>query len=169
MSFYQTSTPLRFSTQNPDVSTQQNIQFLRSGFQQPDSVDSLTDLNGNGLTYTAAQFLNRYIVRDNLGGSTSNDTTPTALQIITALNNDQWIRATSQDKNPLTVRRGFYFDVTVYNEDSADDVVIGPGSGVTIGAVTTVTINPGKIGILRVLVTNTTSGAEEVYISVLSA
>ncbi len=169
MSFYQTSTPLRFSTQNQDNYSQQNIQFLRSGFQQPDSVDSLTDIYGNGVTYTVAQFLNRYIVRDNLGGSTSNDTTPTAVQFITALNNDQWIRATSQDKTPLTVRRGFYFDVTVYNEDSVDDVVIGPGSGVTIGVVATVTINPGKIGVLRVIVTNTTSGAEEVYISVLSA
>jgi hypothetical protein len=164
MSYYSVRNPNNFVTQDPNILTQQSIQFLKNGFQQP--FEEI--IEGADVTYTPEQFLKRYIVRDNLGGATSNDVTPTAADLIEALNNNQWIKRTNQLNQDVTVQNGFYFDVIIYNE-GADDVVITGNTGVTIGIISSITINPGKIAVIRVIVTGITAGAEEVYISVLSS
>lgn len=168
MSFYSVQNPSKFVRQNENTYTAQTIEFLRSGFQQPDSIDSLTDITGGAHTYTPAELLNRYIVRSGLSANPTTDTTCTAEDLIQALNNDQWIRKTAQDSAPRPVRRGFYFDVSFYNEDATDELRITGGTGVTIGVAAYISVPAQKLVVVRVQVTNTTAGSEEVYISILT-
>ncbi len=164
MSFYQTSTPLRFSTQNQDNFTQQNIKFLLSGFNQPSSGTSLQSYTGaSGITYSASSFVDaQYIVRSGAGSVTDN--TPTAAQIVAALNANQWIRQLGQDSDAKTVSSGFNFQVLI-NNTSSNSVTLGAGTNVTIG--TAITLTNAKVTVLKVIVTNATSGSEAVYISQL--
>jgi hypothetical protein len=53
MSYYSVKNPSKFVTQNPDVNTAQSIQFLKNGFQQPSGKNSLAELSGNDIDYTA--------------------------------------------------------------------------------------------------------------------
>jgi hypothetical protein len=163
MSFYQTQNPTRFTPQNPNVVSTQHIQYLRSGFNQAYPVE----VSGDDVTYTPESLVvNRFITRVGLTG-VSSDVTPTAAQIIEALNKDQWIRQTSQDSNPITVQPGFYVDFCIYNEGDYT-LNVYPGTGVSIGAATDLYVDSGKLVDCRLHVTNIASGSEEVYISVLT-
>jgi hypothetical protein len=168
MSFYSVQNPARFSNQNPNIYTAQTLEFLRSGFQQPDAIDSLSNITGSAHTYSAAEILNRYTVRSGLTSDPTNDTTCNAEDLIQALNNDQWIRKTAQDSGVRTVRPSFYFDWTIYNEDNMNELRIVGGLGVNIGVASYISIPAQKLVVVRVIVTNATPGSEEVYISILS-
>ena len=143
MSFYQiSSNPKNVAVKNPELTTQHKINFLLSGFQQPDSVDSLTDItSASAHTYTAAEIINRYTVRTGLSGSTT-DTTCTAAQLVAALNANQSIHRLNQTSRPTEIHRGFYMDFMSYNETDQDLYIQG-GAGVTIGGPATVYIAPG--------------------------
>lgn len=109
MAFYNTQNPSKFVRQNESDYTSQHVQFLRSGFQQCNSIDHLSDIDGSNHQYTAAELLNRFIVRTN--NNMSTDVLPTAKEIIDALKAQQDIRALAQDAKSIAPRRGFYFDV----------------------------------------------------------
>ena len=165
MSFYQTSTPLRFSTQNQDNFTQQNIKFLLSGFNQPSSGTSLQSYTGaTAVTYSADSLVNgQYIVRSTAGGGVT-DLVPTAANIVAALNANQWIRQLGQDSNASTVSAGFNFQVLI-NNTSSNAITLAGNTGSTVG--TAITLTNAKVTILKVIVTNATAGSEAVYISQL--
>jgi hypothetical protein len=170
MSFYNTQNPVRFNTQNQNNYTSQSLEFLKSGFQQSDSVPTLTDISDIGShTYTPAEMENRYTVRTNAAPATV-DLLPTAAQIVQSIRDDQWVRQIAQDSAPIYPRRGFYYDWCVYNEGDYDlQVLAQEDSGVTIGASPTgFFVESGKLIWVRVTLTNTTVGSEEVYISVLT-
>lgn len=168
MSFYQiVNNPRNVSVKNPELTTQHKLNFLLSGFQQPDSIDSLTDITGGAHTYSAAEILNRYTVRTDLTSPTTTDTTCTAAQLIAALNANQSINRLNQTSRATDISRGFYFDWSIYNE-SSEILYIAGGVGVVIGAVPLVQISSESLSVVRVIVTNTTEGSEEVYISILS-
>ena len=170
MSFYNTQNPSKFVTQNPNNYTAQSIEFLKSGFQQADSVPSLTDIDGAGShTYTPAEMENRYTVRTGLVGPVT-DYLPTAVQIVQSIRDDQWVRQIAQDSAAIRPRRGFYYDFASYNESDYDlQILPQPSSGVTIGGPPTgFFVASGKLIWVRVTLTNTTPGSEEVYISVLT-
>lgn len=164
MSFYQTSTPLRFSTQNQDNFTQQNIKFLLSGFNQPSSGTSLQSYTGaTGITYSADSFVNgQYIVRSGAGSVT--DLVPVAANIVAALNANQWIRQLGQDSDAKTVSAGFNFQVLI-NNTSSNAITLAGNTGSTVG--TAITLTNAKVTVLKVIVTNATPGSEAVYISQL--
>lgn len=168
MSFYQiANNPKNVVVKNAELTTQHKISFLLSGFQQPDSIDSLTDITDSGShTYSAAEIINRYTVRTDLSGSTT-DTTCTAAELVTALNANQSVHRLNQVSRATDIGRGFYFDWMVYNE-SSEDLYIQGGTGVNIGGPATVYVAPGKLIVVRVVITNATEGSEEVYISILT-
>ena len=168
MSFYQiSSNPKNMVIKDSQLSTQHKLNFLLSGFQQPDSIDSLTDITDSGAhTYSAAEIINRYTVRTGLTGSTT-DVTSSASELIAALNANQSIHRLNQTSRPTDIHRGFYFDWHLYNETS-EDLYIQGGTGVSIGGPATVYVPPFKLVVVRVIVTNVTEGAEEVYISILT-
>jgi hypothetical protein len=168
MSFYQiANNPKNVAVKNPELTTQHKINFLLSGFQQPDSVDSLTDITTVGAhTYSAAEIINRYTVRTGLSGSTT-DTTCTAAQLVAALNANQSVHRLNQVSRATDIWRGFYFDWSIYNE-SSEDLYIEGGVGVNIGGPASVYVAPSKLMVVRVIVTNATEGSEEVYISILT-
>ena len=106
MSFYSVSNPSNFAVQNQAQQSAKQIQFLRNGFQQ--TVENIVN-NINGVTYTADQLVDRYLVREGLDGSVT-DFLPTAAEIVAALNNNQWIKRDNQLQQDTPVRNGFYFD-----------------------------------------------------------
>jgi hypothetical protein len=168
MSFYQISNnPKNVIVKDSQLSTQHKINFLLSGFQQPDSIDSLTDITDSGShTYSAAEIINRYTVRTGLS-TTTTDVTCTAAELIAALNANQSVHRLNQTSRPTDVRRGFYWDFMVYNE-SSEDLYITGGTGVSIGGPASIYVAPGKLMVTRVIVTNVTEGLEEIYISILT-
>ena len=168
MSFYQiANNPKNVVVKNPELTTQHKLNFLLSGFQQPDAIDSLTDITDSGAhTYSAAEILNRYTVRTGLSGTTT-DITCTAAQLVAALNANQSIHRLNQTSRLTEIHRGFYFDWSIYNE-SVEDLYINGGSGVTIGVPSQIFVAPGRLIVVRVVVTNATEGSEEVYISILT-
>jgi hypothetical protein len=174
MAFYNTKNPTNYVTQNPAIVAGQKTEFLLNGFLQSGKIQSIVTVNNNNnVTYTAQQVINGYTVRE--GSSIpGNDITPTAAEIIAALNANQSIRSTNQYSaiantftgipvpREITVYPGFYFDWHIYNETDGTLNIEG-GLGVSIGTTPTITINQDKFGVLRVFVTNVTPGAEEVY------
>jgi len=168
MSFYQiANNPKNVVVQNSELTTQHKINFLLSGFQQPDSVDSLTDITDSGShTYSAAEIINRYTVRTGLSGTTT-DVTCSAAELIAALNANQSVHRLNQTSRSTDVRRSFFFDWHIYNE-TVEDLYIIAGTGVSIGGPSSIYVAPGKLMVTRVIVTNVTEGSEEVYISILT-
>ena len=168
MSFYQiANNPKNVVVKDSQLSTQHNLNFLLSGFQQPDAIDSLTDItSASAHTYTAAEIINRYTVRTGLSGSTT-DTTCTSAELVAALNANQSIHRLNQTSRSTDIHRGFYFDWHVYNE-SSEDLYIQGGAGVNIGGPASIYVAPGKLMVVRVIVTNVTEGSEEVYMSILT-
>ncbi len=170
MSFYSITNPSKFVRQNENVYTAQSIEFLKSGFQQCDSVPSLTDISDAGShTYTPAEMENRYTVRTGAAPATV-DLLPTAAEIVQSIKDDQWVRKVAQDSAPIYPRRGFYYDWCVYNEGDYDlQILPQEDSNVVVGASPTgFFVASGKLIWVRVSLSNTTAGSEEVYISVLT-
>ena len=169
MSFYNQTNPVNFVSQNPSVLLERDIQFLRNGFQQPSGGEEDIDIVGNGVTYTTESVIGRYIVRTGLDGQTSNDYTPSAAELIAALNENQYIRQNNQLNTGNFVRRGFYFDLSIYNDDDNDSIYLYGGNNVIIGVLPEVTILPGTFAVLRFQVVNATEGFEEIYVTNLSS
>ena len=135
----------------------QKIEYLNSGFQQPSSVPSLTNITGGAHTYTAAELLNRYTIRSALTSNPVTDTLPTASQIVTALNNYQTNYQHSYLTRATPINIGFYFDWTVVNSDSTDVLKIDGSTGITILYGTQFTVSPSSYSVFRVTVTNITT------------
>jgi microcystin-dependent protein len=164
---YRTLNPSRFSLQNTNTNSGHHIQFLRSGFQQPSSDNSLSNIQGIDALYTAEQVVNRYIVRSNIEDP-SFDVFPSAHSIIEALNSNQWIRATAQDNGPITIHDGFYFDLTIVNQDSDNTITLIPGPGVTIGLSGSIVIGANNAVVLRVQILNASDVSPIVYLNLLT-
>jgi hypothetical protein len=110
MSFYNTTNPSKFARQNDAAYVSQNLQFLRSGFQQPfASTGAYLNISGPDHQYTPIELLSRYIVRT--GNNSGTDVLPTAVGIINTIKAQQDVRSLAQDSNVIVPRRGFYWDV----------------------------------------------------------
>ena len=144
MSFYQIrKNPVNYVQKDASVNFNQTISFLKDGFLQPSSIYPENTISGTGVTYTTTQLLYKYLVRNNLGSSTS-DTTPTAAQIVAALNQNPAVETNNQQQSYIynsnaqtypqkTVQAGFYFDWMVTNTDTNNNnLQIVGGNGVTI-------------------------------------
>ncbi len=154
MSFYNTQTPDRFVVQAPEVLNAQNVQFLLSGFQQPTygtSANAVTTASNQ--TYTASNLINGYVARS--GSGTFTDTLPLGLDLITALNNDQSIRANNQLPYAKGVQVGFNFQFAVINS-TGNTLTLQGNTGLTLKG-TTQTIANGALGVFQVYVTSSTT------------
>ena len=142
----------------------QKINFLESGFQQPSSIPSLTDIDSStSVTYSVNEILNRFTVRKNLGANPTTDSTPSAKDIIITLKNNSYIQ-------PSLVMRGFYLIWNIRNKSGNGNVLqIQGGSGVIInGGNPFITINDGTIKVIQLQLTNTDDGQEEVFLTELN-
>jgi hypothetical protein len=165
MSFYNTQSPANFNIQAPEPYTQQHLQFLEAGFNQPLSGSSLNSIaNSVGVTLSANQLVNAGYIARSLVGAAQTDTSASASAIIEALNNNQAIRQLSSSSSPITVAPGFSFNL-IYNNLTANAVSLAAGTGVTIG--TAISLAANKVSILKFIVTNSSSGSEAVYVSLL--
>lgn len=154
MSFYNTQTPDRFVVQAPEVLNAQNVQFLLSGFQQPTYGASVNSINStSAATYTAANLINGYVARS--GAGTFTDTLPLASDLITALNNNQSIRANNQLPYSKGVQVGFNFQFAIVNS-TGNTLTLQGNTGLTLKG-TTQTIANGAIGIFQVYITSSTT------------
>jgi hypothetical protein len=152
MSFYNVGPTTKFVVQNEDLYTQQHIDFLEAGFQQPLVGTSLNLAStATDYTYSANQITNAgYIVRA-LAGVGRTDVLPSATAIIAALNNNQAIRQLSTSADPVNVGVGFNFGLII-NNTSANAITLG-----------SVSISAG-INVLKFIVTSLVSGSEAVNV-----
>jgi hypothetical protein len=181
MSFYNTQNPTKYVTQNPAIIAAQKTDFLLNGFLQKGKFDSIINVDvEDAYTYTAQQVINGYNVRASTG-SVYTDITPTAVEIIEALNANQSVRATNQFAptanafmgtpvpREVTVQPGFYFDWHILNGNptGGQGIEIEAGTGVELTYDGAYSIEATKLGIIRVIVTNITPGSEQVYMVVM--
>jgi len=154
MSFYNTQTPDRFVVQAPEVLNAQNVQFLLSGFNQPTyGTSSNAVTTASNQTYTSSNLINGYIARS--GAGTFTDTLPLGADLITALNNNQSIRANNQLPYAKGVQVGFNFSVAILNS-TGNTLTIQGNTGLTLKG-TTQTIANGAIGVFQVYITSSTT------------
>jgi hypothetical protein len=188
MSFYNVKNSSKFVINTPDNFISQHLSFLRSGFQQANSVSNLTDIIGTDHTYTVQELLNRFLVRSGAGIST--DILPTAASIITAIQNQQDVRQLAQDSSPILPARGFYFDCCFsipYNEEGTFEIaVVSPNDfyelDPSVDGVVTITnciadpeptypiffLQPGVDIWVRITLNDVTPGSQVVNFSVLT-
>ena len=108
-------------------------------------------VNGTNTTYTASQLLGGVIDRDMTTGRT--DTTPTAAQIVAVLNSSYSL-----------VSAGATFHLSIHANGN-HDLVVSPGTGVTINGVATITQNTCVR--VRVVCTNVTASSEAVSMYIM--
>ena len=159
MALYQIPNIQPLNPSNPVFLLNQKIDYLNSGFQQPSSIPSLTNITGGAHTYTAAELLNRYTIRSALPSNPVTDTMPTASQIVTALNNYQTNYQHSYLTRGTPINVGFYFDWTLVNNDTTDTLVVNGSTGVTFLYGSSLTVLPSSRAVVRITVTNVTSPA----------
>jgi len=175
MSFYNVENPQRIVRSDPSYRVNKNISFLQSGFQQPDGDNTKAVLDDSqliffGLLYSPSNLINRYIERTGSAGFTTLEIIPSAFEIVYTLNQNQSIHTDSHLYDETPVRKGFYFDFSVYNETN-HDIQFVPGEGVSYGFLPTgPVLHSDSIGVYRCTVTNATpaTGAARVYINELS-
>lgn len=141
----------------------QKINFLECGFQQPSSIPSLTDINGDNVIYTVNELLNRYTVRKGLTTNSNMDTTSSAKDIINTLQNNTYIK-------PNIVLKGFYWIWNIHNRTgNGYDLQIQGGTNVIInGGVPYITISDNTIKAIQIQITNVEEGSEEVFLTPLN-
>ena len=136
----------------------QKIQFLQSGFLQPTSQSTINIINSNtGTTLTSEQLiLGKFLIRQGTGGDIV-DTTPSASELVQFL---------SPYIYPFLIQPGFYFDICYQNiRTDNSTVTLLLGSGVT--SQTTISLLPNTITTIRIFITNSISGTETAYFSIL--
>lgn len=160
MSFYNTTNLPNSSVRDPAVQNARNFHFIQRGYHQAQEIDAGSTID---YTYTGLQLIQAWILRT--PAAATNDTTPTAAQILTALRSDL---LKVSNGLPYPVKSGFWWDFGIYNEGS-DEITLNPGAGVVFGIPTTFYVPAGKSVWFRVTVTDVAEGAEEVYITQLSS
>ena len=156
MTSYQTANIQPLNPSNPTLLLNQKIDYLNSGFQQPSSIPSLTNITGGAHIYTAAEILNRYTIRSALTSNPVTDTMPTAAQIVTALNNYSTDYQHSYLTRGTPINVGFYFDWTLFNNDTTDDLVVRGSTGVNFLNGSSIMVLPTSYAVMRITVTNVT-------------
>lgn len=164
MSFYNVANPNRFGVVPPVLMGQTG--FLKSGFQQPESGLTTSDVQGTNVTLTAEQAVGRYIVRSELDGP-SADEFPSAETLVSVLNSNQWVRATAAEVSPILIKAGFYFDLTIVNNGNAT-ITLSPGAGDVLGFTGSAIIAAGSASVFRIQIINPAEGAEAVFIHMLT-
>lgn len=151
--------PGNFSVTNPKSLINENIKYIKQGFNQKNEiiVPSFT-----GTTILAKDMISGWIVRDQFTGP-STDLSDTAVNIYNALGNT----LTSSSNGDFGVKPGFYFDYGIYNEGFGTITYQSGDPNVIFGRTSTFSIPSGAVGWFRAVVTSTT-GPTEVYISQLS-
>ena len=153
----------------PIPNLNQTLAFLKDGFLQPYSVSPQNTISTSGsVTYTTTQLLYRYLIRTNIGatGAVVTDTTPTASQIVAALNQNPSIHSNAQQQGVTkSVQVGFYFDWMVNNSDSSTLQIVG-GNGVVIN--TPISVPPSYTVVIRTIINNPNSGSETVSMDIIS-
>ncbi|NDA63931.1 MAG: hypothetical protein EBX50_18175 [Chitinophagia bacterium] len=162
MTSYQTANIQPLNPSNPTLLLNQKIDYLNSGFQQPSSIPSLTNITGGAHIYTAAEILNRYTIRSALTSNPVTDTMPTAAQIVTALNNYSTDYQHSYLTRGTPINVGFYFDWTLFNNDTTDDLVVRGSTGVNFLNGSSIMVLPTSYAVMRITVTNVTVPAVSV-------
>jgi hypothetical protein len=156
MSFYDiSSNPLDFNVRDPNEVLQNNLRFIKSGFDQRNEViPTSTTLLGSDIL---AGYI---IVEPSIPTSYTTDTAENLLEsILNAI--------TARCSNFFGLKPGFNFDFCIYNE-GVDDAVLFGGTNVILGAAPSFTITPSKMQWFRLTVTHTTEGSEEIYINLLT-
>ena len=160
MSFYNTTNLPNSQVRDPAVQNARNFHFIQRGYHQAQEIIAGATID---YTYTALQLIQACIVR--IPDAASNDTTPTAADILTGLRADL---LKVSNGAPYPVKNGFWWDFFIYNEGT-DEITLNPGAGVVFGAPSQFFVPSGKSSWFRVTVTDVAEGAEEVYITQLSS
>ena len=163
MAGYQVSTPGFFAAQNPLNTINNKIDFLEAGYHKP----AAQTISTGGSVLTAQQLLGGYLKITTNG----TYTTDTASNIINGMQNDFRSQngtsviplppALLESMNKAT--EGTSKCLIVYN-DSGDFVYINAGTGVSIGVLAQVVIAPNQCTCLKLVVTDNSEEAQQVYI-----
>lgn len=160
MSFYDISTnPQDFNIRDPNEILQNNLRFIKSGFDQRNEI---IPTSGTGTTLLGTDLLAGYIIVEPAVLTTY--TTDNAANLLESILNAIAARCT----NFFGVKPGFNFDFCIYNEGS-DIATLAGGSNVTLGG----GLLPFDIGVnqvqwFRLTVTNSTEDSEAIYINQLT-
>jgi hypothetical protein len=156
MSFYDISTnPMDFNVRDPNELLQNNLRFIKSGFNQKNEVVP------SSLTLLGSDLLSGYIIVDPTVAT--NYTTDTAENLLESILNAIAARC----NNFFGVKPGFNFDFCIYNE-GVDTATLYGGTNVILGALPSFTIVSGKMQWFRLTITNSTIGSAEIYINLLT-
>jgi hypothetical protein len=160
MSFYSTTNPANSQVRDPVVQNARNFHFIQRGYHQSQEIDAGSGID---ITYTPLQMIQGWIIRT--PAAASNDTTPTALEILQGLQSD--LNKVSNSA-PYVIKNGFWWDFAIYNEGT-DEIILGPGSGVVFGIPTSFTIPFGRSVWMRCTIADANTVTPEVYITQLSS
>jgi len=159
MSYYEIpQNPGNFSMINPKNLINENIKYIKQGFNQKSEVilSSYT-----GTTIAAKDMIAGWIIREPTGAV--NDYSDTALNIYSSIGKI----LTSSSNGDFGIKPGFNFDYAIYNEGLGTITYQSGDSDVIFGAATTFSIPAGTVSWFRASVTSTT-GPTEIYINQLS-
>ena len=158
MSFYDiSSNPQDFNIRDPNELLQNNLRFIKSGFDQRNEV-----VKAN-ITLLGSDLLAGYIIVEPVAPTTY--TTDSAENLLEVILNAIAARCT----NFFGLKPGFNFDFCIYNEGTlGSTATLAGGSNVTLGASTAFQIGVNQVQWFRLTVTNSTEGSEKVYINQLS-
>lgn len=146
--FYSVENLGNFKTINPNILLQQNLRYIKHGFNQEQEVHNIS---ATGSLITANQMLSGWIIREQTNppafGSVE-DISDSAVNIYNTISNF----ITSECSKSFGILPGFNFDFAIYNEGDAG-INFYPGTGVTFGQSPYFTIASEKVGWFRVTVT----------------
>ena len=160
MSFYSVTNPANSQVRDPVQQNARNFHFIQRGYHQAQEIDAGSGID---ITYTPLQLIQAWILRT--PDAASNDTTPTAADILTGLRADL---LKISNGAPYPVKNGFWWDFGIYNEGT-DEITLNPGAGVVFGVPTTFSVPATKSVWFRITITDVTEGAEEAYVTQLSS
>jgi hypothetical protein len=162
MPYYEIITnPGNFSVNRPENLINENLLYIKQGFNQKSEVFSTAN---TGTTILGRQMIAGWVVRSPTGAAVT-DSSDTAQNIYNAISNT----LNSNSNGDFGILNGFYFDYGIYNEGTANITYQSGDANVSFGAggPTTYSINTGAVGWFRATVTSNT-GPVEVYINKLS-
>lgn len=135
----------------------------RMGLVPMPNVTVATVSTAGAVTYTAAQLLGGFLLRDPNGAGRS-DVTPTALQLVQAIPAAQAAVADTAGANQ-NISASFEFDIR-NTADANETITVTAGTGVTLSGTMTIAQNNGKR--FKAVVTDATNQAGTAAVTIYS-
>ena len=167
MSFYSVSNPSNFAVQNQGQQAAKQIQFLKNGFQQPFKAQVNSVSYEAETTYSADDLVNNRFISRDTDSEYVFDYLPNAVDILAALNNNQWVKRDNQLQQDTPVQPGFYFDFTVHLQDNGFINLYG-NDGVELNCGYDVEIYSYDALNFRANVIDTTPGNEYIIVTLIT-